>query len=394
MEERVLVLDGNQRAALAAVRSFGSQGLWVSVGESTDTSLSGCSKYCRSFEYYHDPYESPRQFFNDLCHIIENNKITFLLPITEATIYAVLRYKSELPESVTLPFPDSDQVEMIANKNRLFQLALENDVPVPESIFCNTRQEGLDALRNVQSYPVVLKPYKSRILHDNCIEPTSVIVAYSRDQAENSLKQHSFFERPFTIQSFIEGKGQGVFALYDRGRPVCFFAHRRLREKPPEGGVSVLCESATVPENLKKYAQILLDAAAWHGVAMVEFRVTPKGEPYLMEINPRFWGSLQLAIDSGVDFPYWLYQITTGKELRNLPTQTYRRVRWLLGDLDRLYLVLKAPISRYSLWNKLGAVFSFLKPNTKARHEVNRLSDFRPFVHELKQYLKSLGSGS
>jgi hypothetical protein len=111
-----------------------------------------------------------------------------------------------------------------------------------------------------------------------------------------------------------------------------------------------------------------------------------------MEINPRFWGSLQLAIDSGVDFPYWLYQITTGKELKNLPLQKHRRVRWLLGDLDRLYLVLKAPFGRYSLWRKIGAVLNFLRPNTKTRHEVNRLDDYRPFVHELKQYLKSVGS--
>jgi predicted ATP-grasp superfamily ATP-dependent carboligase len=219
------------------------------------------------------------------------------------------------------------------------------------------------------------------------------MVVHSHEQAVNALESHSFFEHPFTIQNFVEGKGQGIFALYDQGKPICFFAHRRLREKPPEGGVSVLCESAPVPENLKAYARTLLDAAAWHGVAMVEFRVTPEGTPYLMEINPRFWGSLQLAIDSGVDFPYWLYQITTDKQIGTLPPQKLRRVRWLLGDLDRLYLVLKAPLARYSLWNKISAVIGFLKPGTRTRHEVNRLHDFRPFIHELKQYIKSLGSG-
>ena len=138
------------------------------------------------------------------------------------------------------PLPASDQVEMIANKNRLFQLALETGVPVPESIFCNSREEGLNAINSVAHFPVVLKPSKSRILHDNCIEPTSVMVVFSREEAVNALKQHSFLESPFTIQSFIEGKGQGVFALYDRGRPVCFFAHRRIREKPHGGGVSVV----------------------------------------------------------------------------------------------------------------------------------------------------------
>ncbi|MCK7577967.1 MAG: ATP-grasp domain-containing protein [Chromatiales bacterium] len=60
-------------------------------------------------------------------------------------------------------------------------------------------------------------------------------------------------------------------------------------------------------------AKKLLDAVSWHGVAMVEFRVTLEGKPYLMEINTRFWGSLQLAIDAGVDFPYWLIRFAMVK---------------------------------------------------------------------------------
>ena len=40
----------------------------------------------------------------------------------------------------------------------------------------------------------------------------------------------------------------------------------------------------------------------WTGLAMVEFRVGPRG-PVLMEINGRIWGSLPLAVKSGADFP-------------------------------------------------------------------------------------------
>lgn len=115
------------------------------------------------------------------------------------------------------------------------------------------------------------------------------------------------FNYPFTIQSFVKGTGQGVFALFKHGSPVCYFSHRRLREKPPTGGVSVLSESAPLNQQLKESAERLLLSAKWHGVAMVEFRVAEDGTGYLMEVNPRFWGSLQLAIDSGVDFPWWLF---------------------------------------------------------------------------------------
>lgn len=37
---------------------------------------------------------------------------------------------------------------------------------------------------------------------------------------------------------------------------------------------------------------------------MVEWKVDLRdGRPKLMEINPRFWGSLELAVRSGVNFP-------------------------------------------------------------------------------------------
>src|SRR2546430_8599658 len=83
----------------------------------------------------------------------------------------------------------------------------------------------------------------------------------------------------------------------------------------------------------------ILDHVGWHGAAMVEFKVRADGRPYLMEINPRFWGSLQLAIDAGVDFPWLAYQLAAG--LTPDSVEGYRigvRNRWLLGDLDHVYL--------------------------------------------------------
>ena len=118
-----------------------------------------------------------------------------------------------------------------------------------------------------------------------------------------------FNQHPFLVQAYVSGKGQGLFALYDRGKPVAFFAHKRLREKPPSGGVSVLSESVKVPPNLYYMGRRILDPVQWHGVAMVEFKVADNGIPYLMEVNARFWGSLQLAIDAGIDFPWLLYPL-------------------------------------------------------------------------------------
>lgn len=391
MEPRILVLDGNQRAALAAVRSLGAKGLWVAVGEFCTPSMAGLSRHCCQSITYANPLTSPRQFFDDILKQIDELNISFLLPITEATTYVILAYRDELPEHVTLPFPKTESVERLANKNNLFQLAQQQGVPVPETIFCANAEEGFKALETIDHFPVVLKPFKSKILQPDSILSTQVVIAHSGKEARDALKNNLFFEFPFTIQSFVEGSGQGIFALFDHGEPVSFFAHRRLREKPPGGGVSVLCESAPVNNQLRTYAEKLLRSVGWHGVAMVEFRVSADGTAYLMEVNPRFWGSLQLAIDSGIDFPWWLYLVSTGQTVPQVSWQC-RRVRWLLGDLDRLYLVLKSSSDTYTVGEKFIEILRFFKPGWRTRHEVNRWNDLRPFWFEIKQYLRALKS--
>ena len=383
------MLDGNQRAALATVRSLGARGLWVAVGEAATESIAGVSRFSKQQISYADPLLTPREFFHDVRLQIEKLGITFLLPITEATTYILLKYRKDLPENVLLPFPDSDTMERVSNKNELFVLARRLSVPIPETVFCENSHEGLDALKSFSQFPVVLKPFKSKILLNDAIVSTEVIVASSREEAKAALESRTYFNFPFTLQSFVEGTGQGIFALFNHGEPVCYFAHRRIREKPPRGGVSVLSESAPVNETLRASAEKLLHAVHWHGVAMVEFRVSDDGTGYLMEINPRFWGSLQLAIDSGVDFPWLLYRVCTGANPPQV-TWRHRRVRWLLGDLDRLYLVLKAPLSSYSGKEKILEVLRFLRPGLRTRHEVNRWHDMRPFWLELKQYLAAL----
>ena len=109
-----------------------------------------------------------------------------------------------------------------------------------------------------------------------------------------------------------------------------------------------------------------------------------------MEINTRFWGSLQLAIDAGVDFPWLLYQLASGAQPK--PVDNYKtgiRLRWLLGDLDNLYLTLKD--REYSSLVKLEAILHFLTPSPfKTRHEVNRWGDLGPSWCELRQYISDI----
>jgi len=95
------------------------------------------------------------------------------------------------------------------------------------------------------------------------------------------------------------------------GRVLALFTHRRLREYPPSGGASTLRESAR-DAALEDAAVRLLRHIGWTGVAMVEFKRRQDGF-HLMEINPRFWGSLALAVDAGVNFPLLLVKWARGE---------------------------------------------------------------------------------
>ena len=192
-------------------------------------------------------------------------------------------------------------------------------------------------------YPVVVKPSRSRVLAAKGWLSTGV--TYANNETElDALPALPPQVYPVLLQERIHGPGEGFFALYAQGKPVAFFAHRRLREKPPSGGVSVLRESAEIAADTQTHGTALLGALQWHGVAMVEFkRCENSHRLYLMEINARFWGSLQLAIDSGVDFPLMLAKIAAGETPAPARHRVGVRSRWLLGDLDVLIRVLTKP---------------------------------------------------
>jgi len=385
----LLILDANQRSALAVIRSLGRlEEVNIYAADSTIEAIGGSSKYCQKY-FSHPPLsESPQAFIDWLRKILIEESIDLVFPVTEKSSQLILMH-NESSDPVPVPFADYQTVMSLAHKGRLTKLAESAGVPCPESIHYNS---ALDVdFDETRRFPVVIKPCLSRIWQGDHWIDTVVQIANNKDQLREIITSSPWLQtNEFMLQEFIPGFGAGLFALYDQGSPVCFFSHKRIREKPPQGGVSVLSTSIPLDPVLVDNAKKLLGAAKWHGVAMVEFRVADDGTPYLMEVNTRFWGSLQLSIDAGVNFPELLYRITFRENLpESSPYKTGARLRWILGDLDSLYLVLKDP--RYSWSEKLARLLSFFTPHFfSTRHEVNRLDDIKPAITELKQYIRDL----
>lgn len=386
--EKILVLDANQRSALAATRALGHHGIPVVTGDVTRRTLAGASKYSRASVVYPSPHEAPDDFLAALSSTLLQSGIGVLLPMTDVTTALVLKHRAQLPK-VRIPCPTFETYDTVTDKYRLFQTAQRLGLPMPATRFVEAGGLSSDLIDAMQ-FPAVLKPARSRIYSQGRWLSTSVKIVDSARELRQITHAHTWFQdHPFLIQEYIHGQGQGIFALYDHGRPLAFFAHQRLREKPPEGGVSVLSASVPVSPEMRRIAEALLTPINWHGVAMVEFKVASDGTPYLMEINGRFWGSLQLAIDAGVDFPHMLYRLALGETVAAV--QDYKigvKSRWLMGDLDHLYLKLKANRTKTSVREKLRAVGRFCTPYQRGmRYEVNRLHDLGPFLFELQMYL-------
>lgn len=383
----VLVLDGAQRAALATVRSLGRAGYPVTVAEEKAGSLAAASHYCRGERVYPSPATGAAQFLDWMERQGQSGEFHAVLPITEITTDLLLRHRHRWP-SLTLPFAGIDTIDALTDKVSLYRRATALGVPVPDSVIVSSDADLTIAQRQI-GFPAILKPRRSRLWTGDGFRATSVRRVHDRGELDALLALPEFSDEAFLYQRCVPGEGQGLFALYRHGTPVVFFGHRRLREKPPEGGVSVLSESCHPDERLRAYAQRLLDDAQWHGVAMVEFKVCPREGPFLMEINARFWGSLQLAVDAGIDFPRLLLDDALGRGTTVPPVlQTGRRLRWFLGDLDRLYLVLKHARDHGGA-RVMTEIARFLRPDFgRTRHEVFRWDDPRPALRELVTYLR------
>ena len=251
-------------------------------------------------------------------------------------------------------------------------------------------------------FPLVLKPSRSvREGAGGTLAKLLVAHAADADELWSRLAELGSPAFPLMLQERVVGPGVGVSLLVWDGRTIAHFMHRRLREHPPAGGVSVYAESTAPDMGLVERAAALLERFGWRGVAMVELKVdATTGTPYLMEVNGRFWGSLQLAIDAGVDFPALLVSAARGRVETVSDYRPGVRFRWWWGDVDHLLLRLTRSQTRLSLPrdapSRARLAKDFLAAGLPHRtSDVFRADDPRPFVVETLQWLAArVGSGA
>ncbi len=326
----VLLLGAVTRVAVPIARSLSRRGIRVIVGDLSEAEKPALGRFVsRHARLPGAPASS--LFASALSDLIAAECVDMLMPCSDAALVAVTGNYDRLRALVYPGCPSPKVVATVLDKAKTLSVAQDVGIDIPESFYVDNPR-GLLALRSRLRFPVILKPrdtskkslFKVRYL-------------YNFDSLKGIFDEGDLYGR-MLIQEYCDGEGVGIGAIISKGEPLALFQHRRLKELPSSGGVSVLAIAEKLDSELATSAVTLLRKLDWDGVAMVEFRQNRHTKrSVLMEVNGRYWGSLALPLAAGVDFPYIQWQLAHG--LQPTAPPGYRvgtRVRWLAGDAERM----------------------------------------------------------
>lgn len=307
-----LITTANSPKALISTRSLGRMGIDVSTADKKKYALSSLSRYSKDFYLYPSPKDTPIEFIRELTSLVKKHKHDVLMPVHSEDTYLIAKYKSRLDPFIKVPLHDYSSIMAVNNKGSLMQVARDLGIPIPNTYYI----EDLGMLSQIADeieFPAVIKlrETSSSIGLSYVNSKEELISKYKETILKYDLSPSNY---PL-IQEYVEGDGYGVSVLFNQGDLRAKFTHKRLREYPISGGPSTYRISVKEPK-MEDIATRLLEYFNWHGVAMVEFKMGNNNKPILMEVNPRFWGSLNQAIQSGVDFPYLLYNMVLDGDVK------------------------------------------------------------------------------
>lgn len=246
---KVFVTDGNLRSTLAVVRSLGRAGIPVGTGSDTPAMIAGASRYCSESLIYPSPLLEPAHFQEFLCTRLAPLGYTHVLATSDVTVQLVAPIKQRLAPAVVAMVAEAETLQLVQDKAAMLSVASRVGAGVPRCAV-GSDVDSIVRFADEVGYPVVIKPWRSRQYVDGVWREGSVCYAHT---AEELVAKHGaaccMGSAPL-VQEKIVGEGRGVFLLMWKGELKAAFCHRRLREKPPWGGVSALSESLPLDHNL------------------------------------------------------------------------------------------------------------------------------------------------
>ena len=392
----VLVLDAAMKQSLASVRSLARAGLRVAAGESVAQFDPGLppttflSRYCGRALILPDLIKDEPGFIAAVADFVRRHSARMVLPTGDVTIGVLRKYREQLAGlGCVLALAPEPALAVANDKDRTLALAAELGIAQPKSLRIRDHADLAGAAREF-GFPFVLKPTVSWTGGTvSRLVPVDVI---NEDEAVAVTDRILQAGAGVLAQEWVPGRREGVTLFIAGGEVKAACGHVAHRTTPPLGGTSAVRESVGAPADTLDAAARLAKAIDIEGVCEVEFRRGAGNQPLLMEINARLAGTIENAVQAGVDFPLMIWRWATGQDVPSVTS--YRagvRTRWLHGDMRWLW----------QNWNRQGrpdgtshakGLCAFVAEFARSYHyDFFDRHDVKPFLAELRYTARVLG---
>ncbi len=327
--KRILVLGNGLQAPLAIARSMGRNGAEVHLASSDLACASLSSRFIAAAHALPSSRAASGEWLLALSDLIRRYDYDLIFPTNDSTLVLLDQHGEALGRE-RLAIPNSEAFATFTDKERTRELARKLDVPVASGRGLRSG-ESAAALAREFGLPLAIKPQRSYV-PGLAAAKLSVTIAFDRHDIEQAFAARA--TGPYLVEAYFRGDGVGLSVVARDGVVLHAYQHRRI-EQQGEAGASTYRISEPCDRHLLRAAQRLAAATRLSGVAMFEFRQDRSSGRYvLLEVNPRFWGSLPLAIAAGADFPLLLHDMLEGRP-RASPVAYHSGIRKL--DLTHAY---------------------------------------------------------
>lgn len=330
----IAIFNTEARKAVTIVRSLGRAGHTLYSFSFERISFAGASRHVRRNIYLRG-YDLSR-----IIRLMQQYDIDCIFPIEDPSIEFFGVNRERFTE-YTLIAPEYELFILFADKAKTARLAREKGIKAPDTYVPDSIDDACSFLRERDRYPLIIKPRRGT-------SAIGVMIVTTVEQGiAGYLDVSKKFDLPL-IQEYIPpgGKTVGAEFLFYEGKEILSFCHERIREFPVMRGPSTYCKNYKGDDALE-IGRKLFEGMRYSGFAMVELKRHPgTKELYLMEVNPRPWGSITLPVYAGIDFPAEAVRIFSDPEGYRIPPDESRYdknkdyyMRWFLpGDLLSIIL--------------------------------------------------------
>jgi len=366
----VFVVADEFYAALATVRALRAAGYEPWVGSTVPDGYAQRSSAAAGVQRLPSPGEGEERFVAAVKAAVERLHAEVVLPTSESATAALAAHAGEL-DGVVVGAPPSDTVAQLTDKAVLARLAEAAGFASPPSVQLDSPGAlDDDDVRRTIAFPAVLKPARSarRLAAEVHEVPDAVRVA-DVEALRRELGRDP--DVPWLVQRFITGTLVGVAGVSQRGRLLCTVHQVARRIYPRDCGGSAYAETVPRVPGLDDGLARLLEPLELTGIWHAQF-IDDGSERYLIDFNPRPYGSLALALAAGANLPALWVDVLTGRQPAPCGYRVGYRYRAEMRELGYLTQALAA--------RDLRAALSVLVPRRHTAHAVLSLRDPAPAV--------------